>query len=186
MVGIVAIQGAFLEHQNKLKQLGVPSKLIKKPADLEGVERCILPGGESTAMSKQMVENGLMQALRNKVNDGMPIMGTCAGLILLAQSIENDSLPTLGLMAIHVQRNAYGRQLGSFTAQALIPEIAEKALKLVFIRAPYIKNCGPDVKVLHVHENRIVAAQERRMLALAFHPELTDDTSFHEYFLHQL
>lgn len=185
-IGILAIQGAFFEHAKAIEKIGHTAKLIKKVEDLEGIQGLILPGGESTAMSKQLCENGLMEAIRRKSKEGLHIMGTCAGLILLATTIENDNLPTLGLMNIHVKRNAYGRQLGSFTTFASIDCIASEPVELTFIRAPYIEFTGSKVEVLYKHEGKIVAAKEKNMIALAFHPELTSDTRFHQYFINQI
>lgn len=185
-IGVLAIQGAFREHIQMIETLGAKTKLIKKTSDLEGIQGLILPGGESTAMSKQLIESGLMESLQLKIKNGLPTMGTCAGLILLAKSIENDSLPTLGAMNIHVKRNAYGRQLGSFTTHACIPQISTQPLELTFIRAPYIQHVGEGVEVLYTHDHKIVAAKEKNMLALAFHPELTTDLQIHAYFLKTL
>lgn len=185
-IGILAIQGAFFEHAKAIEKIGHAAKLIKKVEDLEGIQGLILPGGESTAMSKQLCENGLMEAIRRKAKEGLHIMGTCAGLILLATTIENDALPTLGLMNIHVKRNAYGRQLGSFKTMASIDAVSDAPVELTFIRAPYIEKIGSKVEVLHSHEGKIVAAKEKNMIALAFHPELTDNTCFHQYFINQI
>lgn len=185
-VGILAIQGAFIEHSKMLDMLNVKSKWVKSVSDLEGIDGIILPGGESTAMSKQMQENGLLQALSKKIHDGLPALGTCAGLILMAKSVENDSLPTLKVMDIHVKRNAYGRQLGSFKCNTNIPLISKEDIELVFIRAPYIQTVSEGVEILHVHEGKIVAAKQNHMIALAFHPELTENPCFHRYFLDEI
>jgi 5'-phosphate synthase pdxT subunit len=182
-VGIIAIQGAFLEHAYILKKLGVKTRWVKEPADLKYIDRCIIPGGESTAISKQMCENGLMQALKTRIKEGMPTMGTCAGLVLMAKSVDKDPLITLGVMDIQVKRNAYGRQLGSFSTSASLPLISQNQVELIFIRAPYIQKVEPSVQIIHVHDSRIVAVLQNHMFAVAFHPELTEQTCFHEYFL---
>lgn len=186
IIGILAIQGAFVEHAKMMAMLSVKTKWVKSVSDLEGIDGIILPGGESTAMSKQMQENGLLESLSKKIKDGLPTLGTCAGLILMAKSIENDSLPTLKVMDIHVKRNAYGRQLGSFKSTANIPAISKDPIELVFIRAPYIESADPGVEILYTHENKIVAAKQNHMIALAFHPELTENLCFHQYFIDEI
>jgi pyridoxal 5'-phosphate synthase pdxT subunit len=186
IIGVLAIQGAFIEHMNVLKRLHVEGRLIKKVSDLEGINGIILPGGESTAMAKQMKENGLFEALQTKILDGCPVMGTCAGLILLSKEITNQPVSTLGVMDIRVKRNAYGRQLDSFATSAPIKYISEKPLELVFIRAPYIEEVGKDVEVLCEIDHHIVVALQGNMLALAFHPELTGIDDVHQYFIQHM
>jgi 5'-phosphate synthase pdxT subunit len=186
IIGVLAIQGAFIEHMNVLKRLHVQGRLIKKVSDLEGIDGIILPGGESTAMAKQMKENGLFEALQTKINEGCPVMGTCAGLILLSKEITNQPVSTLGVMDIRVKRNAYGRQLDSFATHASIKHISEEPLELVFIRAPYIEEAGDDVEVLCEVDGHIVVAKQANMLALAFHPELTGIDDVHQYFIQHM
>lgn len=183
IIGVLAIQGAFFEHMDVLKRLNVQGKLIKKVSDLEDIDGLILPGGESTAMAKQMKENGLFEAITHKINEGCPVMGTCAGLILLSKEISNQPVQTLGVMNIRVKRNAYGRQLDSFSTFASIKKISETPLELVFIRAPYIEEVGDGVDVLCVVDNHIVVAQQNHCLALAFHPELSGIDVIHQYFI---
>lgn len=185
-IGVLAIQGAFIEHVNVLSRLGVLGKLIKKVSDLDDIDGLILPGGESTAMAKQMNENGLLEAIRARINEGLPVMGTCAGLILLSKEISNQPVTTLGVMDIVVKRNAYGRQLDSFATKASIKYISEHPLELVFIRAPYIERVGERVEVLCTVDNHIVVAQQDNMLALAFHPELTGIDDVHQYFINTM
>lgn len=186
IIGILAIQGAFIEHAKMMARLHVNTKWVKSVSDLEGIDGIILPGGESTAMSKQMQENGLLEALSLKIKAGLPTMGTCAGLILMAKSIEKDALPTIKAMDIHVKRNAYGRQLGSFKTTANIPAVSKAPIELVFIRAPYIDSADSSVEVLYAHENKVVAAKQNHMIALAFHPELTDNPCFHQFFIEEI
>lgn len=183
IIGVLAIQGAFMEHMEVLKRLDVQGKLIKKISDLENIEGLILPGGESTAMAKQMKENGLFEAITQKIIEGCPVMGTCAGLILMSKEVSNQPVQTLGVMDIRVKRNAYGRQLDSFSTMASIKKISETPLELVFIRAPYIEEVGEGVEVLCVVDKHIVVAQQNNCLALAFHPELIGIDVFHQYFI---
>lgn len=182
-IGILALQGAFKEHAVAIEKLGHLSKEIKKPQDLNDIDGIIIPGGESTAISNLLDSTGLRAPLRNKLGGGIPCMGTCAGMILLAKSVTEDSVPTLGVMNIEVKRNAYGRQLGSFTRIDIIEKISADPIPLVFIRAPYVANADATVEILHRVEGQIVAVKENNFLALAFHPELTDDLSFHQYFI---
>lgn len=186
IIGVLAIQGAFREHMDVLQRLHVQGRLIKKVSDLEDIDGIILPGGESTAMAKQMKENGLFEALQNKIIQGCPVMGTCAGLILLSKEITNQPVSTLGVMDIRVKRNAYGRQLDSFATLAPIKLISEQPLELVFIRAPYIEEVGKGVEVLCEVDGHIVVALQNNMLALAFHPELTGIDAVHAYFIEHM
>ncbi|MBS3972594.1 MAG: pyridoxal 5'-phosphate synthase glutaminase subunit PdxT [Erysipelotrichia bacterium] len=186
VIGVLAIQGAFREHMDVLKRLGVEGRLIKKVSDLEGINGIILPGGESTAMAKQMKENGLFEALQILINQGCPVMGTCAGLILLSKEITNQPVSTLGVMDIRVKRNAYGRQLDSFATQSSIKYISNTPLELVFIRAPYIEEVGEGVEVLCEVDGHIVVALQKNMLALAFHPELTGIDDVHQFFIQHM
>ena len=186
IIGVLAIQGAFREHMDVLQRLHVQGRLIKKVSDLDGIDGLILPGGESTAMAKQMKENGLFEALQSKIIQGCPVMGTCAGLILLSKEITNQPVSTLGVMDIRVKRNAYGRQLDSFSTLAPIKYISNEPLELVFIRAPYIEEVGKGVEVLCEVDDHIVVARQNNMLALAFHPELTGIDAVHVYFIEQM
>lgn len=185
-IGVLAIQGAFAEHVKMLNHLQVEATLIKKVSDLEHIDGLILPGGESTAMAKQMGENGLFEAIKTMIINGLPVLGTCAGLILLSQEVSNQPVPTLGVMDISVKRNAFGRQIDSFVATTTIPRFSEQPLELVFIRAPYIERVGNDVEVLCSVNGVIVAAQQANMLAIAFHPELNGTDAIHAYFIHTM
>lgn len=182
-IGVLAVQGAFAEHIKILSQLSVNCLEIRKKEDITAnhLDGIILPGGESTVMGKLLIELDMIDRLRQMINDGRPVLGTCAGLILLAKRIVNDSHVYLGTMDIMAKRNAYGRQLGSFHTVAGFKGIGE--VPMTFIRAPYIESAAGNVEVLAKVDNYIVAARQDNMLVTAFHPELTDDVRIHEYFL---
>jgi 5'-phosphate synthase pdxT subunit len=181
MIGILAVQGAFIEHRYMLEQLGVPSFEIRQKRDLlKPMNGIILPGGESTTMGKLLRDLDMLDLLREKIAQGLPTLGTCAGLILLSQKIVGENHHHLGLMDIEVERNAYGRQLSSFYTHDLFDQ---KTIPMTFIRAPYIKQAGKGVKVLSIVSGRIVAAREKNILVTAFHPELNADLTVHDYFL---
>lgn len=183
-VGVLALQGSVSEHLAALRAVGAVGRPVRNAADLAGVDRLILPGGESTTMAGLLAENGLDAAIVARINAGLPVWGTCAGMILLAKRIEGqERCGALGLMDITVRRNAYGRQVDSFASAAVIPEISATALPLVFIRAPYITGTGTDVQVLLALNGHVVAARQGNLLATSFHPELTADTACHRYFL---
>lgn len=180
-IGVLALQGAFVEHENMLDRLGVGHFQIRCRKDLSApMDGLILPGGESTAIGKLMDSLGVAALLRERIMEGLPVFGTCAGMILLADEIENDEKRHLQVMDITVRRNAYGRQLGSFFTQGTF---AGKPVPMVFIRAPYIVEAGRNVEVLSVVGGHIVAARERNMLACSFHPELSGDLTVHSYFV---
>ena len=182
-VGILALQGDFKNHAATLHSLDVPSVEIRKPSDLTGTAGLILPGGESTVMGKLMVRFGLLEPIRALIEEGFPVFGTCAGMILLASEIEGSPQPKLGCMDITVRRNAYGRQIASFESevQTVIPSFP--AVRGVFIRAPQAVRTGESVTVLARHDGLPVMMEENNMLSTSFHPELTGDTRVHEYFL---
>ena len=183
-IGVLAVQGAFIEHRRMLAKLGVDSFELRKKEDLgRSVDGLILPGGESTVMGKLLHELGMMKTLRDLIKQGLPVFGTCAGMILLAEQIEDSPVTHLGTMDITVVRNAYGRQLGSFHAAS---DFASQTINMTFIRAPYIKTAGEGVKILSAVDHKIVAARQGRQLVTAFHPELTDTTTVHEYFLNMV
>lgn len=181
-IGILALQGAFLEHQKILNDLNVENILVKTAEDLENIDGIILPGGESTAIGKLLRDFNILEPLKNKIKNGFPVFGTCSGMILLAKKITDSDISHLGTMDIEVKRNAYGRQLGSFETFETFKGI-DKKIKMVFIRAPYVNNFGKNVEVLATVNDHIVAVKEKNMLAISFHPELTEDTSIHKYFL---
>lgn len=181
-IGILALQGAFQEHKNILDSLNVDNCLLKTKEQLEDIDGIILPGGESTAMGKLLRDFDILKPLKEKIKNGFPVFGTCSGMILLAEKLSNSEVVHLGVMGIEVKRNAYGRQLGSFETEADFKGI-DKKVKMVFIRAPYVENTKEGVKILATVNGNIVAVREKNMLAVSFHPELTNDTSVHEYFL---
>ncbi|WP_373079724.1 pyridoxal 5'-phosphate synthase glutaminase subunit PdxT [Fusobacterium varium] len=181
-VGILALQGAFLEHKNILDSLKIDNCLVKTKEQLDDIDGIILPGGESTAMGKLLKDFNILKPLKEKIKNGFPVFGTCSGMILLAEKLSNSEVVHLGVMGIEVKRNAYGRQLGSFETEADFKGISKK-VKMIFIRAPYVENTKEGVKILATVNENIVAVREKNMLAVSFHPELTNDTSVHEYFL---
>ena len=183
-IGVLALQGAFAEHEAMLGRLGVEHFQIRQKEDLcVPMEGLIIPGGESTAIGKLMDSLDMMSELRERIGAGLPVFGTCAGMILLAKDVENDSRRFLQLMDICVKRNAYGRQLGSFFTE---DEFAGKRIPMTFIRAPYIERAGDGVEVLSAVGGHIVAARERNMLVTSFHPELGEDTTVHSYFIENM
>ncbi|SHJ88213.1 pyridoxal 5'-phosphate synthase glutaminase subunit PdxT [Paramaledivibacter caminithermalis] len=183
IIGVLALQGAFREHMKCLKKIGIHGKLVKSNKDLEGIDGIILPGGESTAMGKLLVDFNMKENLSNKIKNGLPAWGTCAGMILLAKKIDGENKAHLGVMDIDVKRNAYGRQLGSFSTEKIIPEISDEPIELVFIRAPYINSVNNGVDILCEVDGNIVAAKQRNILVTSFHPELTENRAFHRYFV---
>ncbi len=179
---VLALQGAFIEHEKKISELGEECFEIRQLKDIDrSFDSLILPGGESTVMGKLLRETGLFEPIRELIEEGMPVFGTCAGLLLLAKKIENDERKHLALMDIEAKRNAYGRQLGSFHTEGEFEGIGK--IPMTFIRAPYITRCGEGVTVLSKTDGKITAARENNMLATAFHPELDDSLSVHRYFL---
>ena len=182
-IGILGFQGAVIEHQQHIQQLEQEAVIVRYREQLETIDGLILPGGESTTMGKLLNRTGLMDPLREKILQGLPVWGTCAGMILLAKELEQDPLVHLGVMDMTVKRNAYGTQIDSFDVRMVVPEISNREIPLVFIRAPYITRVGKDVRVLCRVDDHIVAVRERNMLATSFHPELTDDSAFHQYFI---
>ena len=184
-IGVLASQGAFVEHITVLRQLGVEALPVRLPRQLGGLNGLIIPGGESTSISKLMLDYNLINEIKNLAQNGLPIFGTCAGMILLANEISgrNDVEP-LGIMKIRVRRNAFGRQRESFETELSIPVLGEKSFPGVFIRAPVIEQVNNGVEILaRLADNTTVAARQGKLLASAFHPELTDDLRFHQYFL---
>lgn len=186
-VGVLAVQGAVAEHLELLNQIpDVCAQEVKYLDELNEIDGLIIPGGESTAIGRLLRDFNLLQPLKERILNGMPVWGTCAGMILLAKSLENDPMVHLGVMDITVERNAYGRQLGSFTTEVEIEKISSNKIPLVFIRAPYVTQVKSDVDILLEVNDHIVACQQKQMLATSFHPELTKDTSFHRYFINMI
>lgn len=184
-IGVLGFQGSVEEHLDKLNNIPDVNPIkVKKKEDLVNLDGLILPGGESTTIGKLLKNYSLIEPIKDKVKKGMWIWGTCAGMILLAKNIVNDDTVHLGLMDIDVRRNAYGRQMDSFKTKAIISEVnEEKEIPLVFIRAPYIEKVKKNVDVLLKLDDHIVGVREDNMLATSFHPELTEDQSFHRYFV---
>ncbi len=195
---MLAVQGAFIEHEKMLEQLGAECIELRQAADCEqDFDGLVLPGGESTVQNKLLRELGMYDILKAKIDAGLPVLATCAGMILLADTIGNDDMRCFGTLPVTVRRNAYGRQLGSFSGMHDVAGIGEFEMR--FIRAPYVekinesasasapadeKAAGSDsVHILGTVENRIVGVEYKNQIALAFHPELTDDTRIHEKFL---
>ena len=183
--GVLAIQGDFREHLQALHRLGVDAVAVRTAAEVPAVHGLIIPGGESTTIGKLIHRYGLLEPIRQLAAEGKPLFGTCAGMIVMAKiigSAANDQ-PALNVMDIAVERNAYGRQVDSFEADIEVMGIQGGPMRAIFIRAPIITALDGAVEVLAEHDGRIVAARQRNMLALSFHPELTDDLRLHEYFV---
>jgi 5'-phosphate synthase pdxT subunit len=181
-IGVLALQGAFIEHEKMLDRLGAQPVEVRLPEQLAGLDGLIIPGGESTTIGKLATDFGLMEPLRHFAAQ-RPTWGTCAGLIFLARDAGRPQ-PLLGLMDVAVARNAFGRQVESFEADLKVPVLGEPPFPAVFIRAPLIERVGPEVEVLaRLADGRIVAARQGRWMVTAFHPELTDDDRFHRLFL---
>ena len=180
-IGILAVQGAFIEHKKMLESLGCDCVELRQKTDLCSLDGIVLPGGESTVQGKLLRELDLFDSLKELFQNDVPVLATCAGLILLAQNISNDSNVYFGTLPVTVKRNAYGRQLGSFNSINQMKGIGE--FDMTFIRAPYIEQASEGVNILATVDNKIVAAQYKNQIGLAFHPELGDDTRIHEYFL---
>lgn len=182
-VAVLALQGAFIEHEKIFRSLGAETLELRQKKDcFDNFDALVLPGGESTVMGKLLRELDMFDILKKKIEKGIPVFGTCAGLLLLAKNIENDSRRHIALMDITAERNAYGRQLGSFETVSEFKGIGDVPMR--FIRAPYIKHIdSDDVEVLSVVDDKIVAAREGNMLVTAFHPELTECNDIHRYFI---
>lgn len=183
IIGVLALQGDFEAHQKMLERLGVNARRVRSAAELADVDGLILPGGESTVIGKLMERVGLDRAIVQRAQAGMPLYGTCAGLILMAQRITDSEQARLGLFDITVTRNAFGRQQESFEANISVPALGETPLRGVFIRAPYVSEADASVEVLARYEDRIVAVRQGTLLGSAFHPELTDDMRLHAMFV---
>lgn len=192
-IGIIGIQGAVSEHieatKRAMQKLGIEGEAVwvGRPAQLEGVDSIIIPGGESTTIGKLLQTTGLFKLVKQLASNGIPVLGTCAGLIVLAkrgdEQVMRTGQPLLGLMDIAVIRNAFGRQRESFEVDLEIPILGKELFRCVFIRSPAIEKAWGDVQVCASFQGKIVAVQQKNLLAVAFHPELTQDTRLHEYFL---
>ena len=182
-MGVLSLQGAVEEHLRMIKRCGFEGVKVKTVGDLEKVDRLIIPGGESTAIGKLAKIYNLDREITKKGKEGMPIFGTCAGMILLANKVVGNEQIRFNLIDIVVERNAFGRQVDSFEVDLNIENFTGKPFRAVFIRAPYIKKIGSDVKVLAKFKGKIIMAQQKNILVSSFHPELTDDLRVHKYFL---
>lgn len=182
-VGVLALQGAFREHVAAVTRLGATAREVRQLKDIDGIDALIIPGGESTTMGKLLNEWNMLEPLRQRILDGMPVYGSCAGLILLCREIENSDQPRLGVLDATVRRNAFGRQVDSFETDLNIPEVGADPIPAVFIRAPVIISVGAGVTVLAEVKGQAVAVRQNNILATSFHPELTPDTRMHSYFL---
>ncbi|MEX1158406.1 MAG: pyridoxal 5'-phosphate synthase glutaminase subunit PdxT [Thermomicrobiales bacterium] len=181
-IGVLALQGAFIEHQQALARLGVSTRQVRLPEHLDGLDGLIIPGGESTVIGKLMVKYDLDSAIRRFAHNGGAIWGTCAGMILLAVEVGREQ-PLLGLLDIDVERNAYGSQLHSFEEDVALPNLGIPDLRAVFIRAPIVSRVGPGVTIEATDsQGNVIAVSAGNILATAFHPELTPDTRLHEHF----
>lgn len=181
-IAVLAVQGAFAEHMDRLRKLGVESIELRRRADLEqDFDGLILPGGESTVQGKLLQDLQMLMPLRGKIAGGLPVFGTCAGLILLAEELCSDTRVYFGTMPVRVQRNAYGRQLGSFHTEENVMGLGR--LPMTFIRAPYIESVKKGVEILAQVQNRIVAARYGSQIGTAFHPELDEDDRMHQMFI---
>lgn len=185
LIGVLALQGAFIEHEKMLSKLGVHSVEIRQLRDLDKpLDGLIIPGGESTVQGKLLKDLGLFEPIQKLILSGLPVFGTCAGLLLLAKNIKNDDRVHLATMDISAIRNAYGRQLGSFYAEENFKGIGK--IPMTFIRAPFIENVSNNTEILAVVDNNIVAARQNNQLVTSFHPELNDDLSVHQYFINMI
>lgn len=181
-VGVLAVQGAFAEHEHVLSELGVSCLELRNAGDLnKPYDALILPGGESTVQGKLLRDSDMFDTIKSQIEGGMPVLATCAGLILLAQHIEGDDTVHLGTLPVTVKRNAYGRQLGSFHTEETVKSVGK--VPMTFIRAPYVSDVHDGTRVLASVEDRIVGVQYNNQLAFSFHPELDEDTRIHERFL---
>ena len=181
-IGVLAVQGAFAEHEAMLSSIGAECRELRSAADLEQQpDALVLPGGESTVQRKLLMESGMLAPIKSWIEEGVPVLATCAGLILLAEHLSNDESTCFKTLPVTVRRNAYGRQLGSFITEAEVRHIG--MMRQNFIRAPYIEAAGPGVEVLSETDGHITAVRYGQQLALAFHPEVGHDTRLHEAFL---
>ena len=183
-IGILAVQGAFIEHRKMLESLGCECIELRQKSDICNIDGLVLPGGESTVQGKLLRELDMFDVLKEKISNGLPVLATCAGLILLAEHISNDDNVYFGTLPVTVKRNAYGRQLGSFEADTKFDDSFD--FTMTFIRAPYVEsvsNSASDVRVLAEYDGKIVGVQYHNQIGLAFHPELGNDTRIHERFI---
>jgi 5'-phosphate synthase pdxT subunit len=180
-IGVLALHGAVIEHIQTLRSIGVEAVPVRLPEDLEGLSGLIMPGGESTTMRKLVARWGLRQPVMDLAASGAPILGTCAGMIVLAREIAGGEEPVFPLLDVTVERNAFGRQLDSFETDLSVPVLGDRPVHAIFIRAPIIERVGPGVEVLaRLPDQRVVAVRQRNVMAISFHPELAGETRFHQ------
>jgi 5'-phosphate synthase pdxT subunit len=183
-IGVLALQGDFAEHIGIFQRLGMEAREVRHPQELADLDGLVIPGGESTTIARLISEFALLEPLRERAQNGFPVWGTCAGMIVLAQRTSDLDWPTLGALAIAVRRNAFGRQVDSFEADLTVPALGQQPFHAVFIRAPIVEEVSDGVEVLAKLENgKAVAVRQANALATAFHPELTEDHRFHRYFI---
>ena len=180
-IGVLAVQGAFIEHEGMLHKLGTSCIELRQKSDLTSIDGIILPGGESTVQGKLLRNLDMFENIQSKIKEGLPVLATCAGLILLAKNIESDETRHLSTLPVTVKRNAYGRQLGSFFTHLDFKNIGQ--VPATFIRAPFISEVRNGVEILSEHHGKIVAVRYQNQIALAYHPEVDNDNSIHSYFL---
>jgi 5'-phosphate synthase pdxT subunit len=183
LVGVLAVQGAFAEHERAIETAGGAARAVRVPEELEGIDALIVPGGESTTFGLVASRSGLLDAVRERIADGLPALGTCAGLIMLAGATTGGPQPLLGGLDVVVRRNAFGRQVASFETEVAMPALGPEPMPAVFIRAPWVESAGPGVEVLAEVGGHPVAVRQGNLLAVAFHPELTGDTRLHRLLL---
>ncbi|MAH39211.1 MAG: pyridoxal 5'-phosphate synthase glutaminase subunit PdxT [Dehalococcoidales bacterium] len=183
-IGVLALQGDFIEHIGIIERLGVKTIPVRKPEDLKDLDGLIIPGGESTTINSLMHSSMLFKPLKKIAQAGLPIMGTCAGTVLIAKKITNSDVSPLALIDMEIRRNAFGRQVDSFEIELAMPALGDKPFPAIFIRAPIILSTSPTVEILaRLNSSTIVAARQGNKLAITFHPELSSDLRLHRYFL---
>jgi 5'-phosphate synthase pdxT subunit len=183
-IGVLALQGDFAEHIGIFQRLGIAAREVRHPQELADLDGLVVPGGESTTVARLISEFALLEPLRERAQNGFPLWGTCAGMIVLAQRVSELAWPTLDALAIAVRRNAFGRQVDSFETDLAVPALGQQPFHAVFIRAPIVEEVGDGVEVLATLDNgKAVAVRQANALATAFHPELTEDDRFHRYFV---
>lgn len=182
-IGVLALQGAFREHCQMLERCGVLPCEVRKAEQLTGLQGLVIPGGESTTIGKLMMEGGIIPAVKEAWRKGMAIFGTCAGMILMCKEIAHSDQPRLGLLDAQAHRNAFGRQKESFEYSLELPFLGDQPFPAIFIRAPYVDKCQEGCAPLGAVEEKAVIVQQGKLLACAFHPELTEDTRLHDYFI---
>ena len=185
-IGVLALQGDFREHMQVLQQLGETAVAVKKPQQLEHIAGLIIPGGESSVIDKLSRRYGLTEPIRSAITAGLPVYGTCAGLIMLADTVLDaiEGQQSFGGLDVSVRRNAFGPQTESFETNLSVPELGELPITAVFIRAPVVESMGPQVRALAtLNDGRVVAVEQGKLMGTSFHPEITGDTRFHEYFV---